>query len=148
MVRFLGLPCSRDEGSLFRLDSRGYAELLECKAVLVCSRGFRIPVKVGLQGHLAHKKQPPPRKPPHGPMHQATEGSKGGAVSFERGTLACFERCGARMRVWKRRVQDPLSIEQNLALIVLYVPLLSIAHLGESRPDSGLGFQVKVLQTL
>ena len=40
----------------------------------------------GVQGHLAHKKQPTPLGLPPGPRHRPTVGSYGGAVSYRRGT--------------------------------------------------------------
>ena len=38
-----------------------------------------------LQGYLAHKKSPPAPGPPQDPRHRPTIGSKGGAISHERG---------------------------------------------------------------
>ena len=40
----------------------------------------------GLQGYLAHKKQPPPLGPPQDPRYGPTVGSQGGPVSHVRGT--------------------------------------------------------------
>ena len=40
----------------------------------------------GLQGYFAHKKQPSPPGKPQGPRHGSAVGSKGAAVSYDRGT--------------------------------------------------------------
>ena len=46
----------------------------------------RGPGPCGLQGYLAHKKQPPSLGPPYGPRHSPTVGFKEGVVYHARGT--------------------------------------------------------------
>ena len=48
----------------------------------------------GVQGYLAHKKQPPPPGPPKGPRYNPTVGSLEGGVSYERGTHVGFRAVG------------------------------------------------------
>ena len=52
--------------------------------------GFLIPSRFdtveGLQGYFVHKQQPPPPSPPQGPRLIPFVGSKGEAISCERGT--------------------------------------------------------------
>ena len=44
----------------------------------------------GVQGYLAHKKQPPPLRPPKGHRYFPTVGSWGNTVSYDRGTPVHF----------------------------------------------------------
>ena len=50
-----------------------------------------------VQGYLAHKKEPPPLGPPYDPRYRPTEGSQGGAFSYEEGVPVEVEmkcKCG------------------------------------------------------
>jgi len=66
------------------------------------SRGGSFHPEAGLQGHLAHKKQPPPPGPPYGHRHSPTVGSQGGAVSYERDTPVHQTDCGRSGRKARR----------------------------------------------
>jgi hypothetical protein len=43
----------------------------------------------GVQGYLAHKKQPPPIGAPYSPRHSRTAGSQGFAVFMSKGLSSC-----------------------------------------------------------
>ena len=82
------LPTKQGASESGGAESRGKCEALICIDTTSPNPWMCATAIPQLQGYLAHKKTPTPLGHPYGPRHSPTVGSKGGAVSYERGTPA------------------------------------------------------------
>ena len=89
-------------------------------------------LRAWIQENLAHKKPRPPRTLQSAYAQGPMVGPRGGSVSYERGIPVC---CHNRAHLARQQQQ------------VMSLSAVDPAHASQSRPGSGRGFQMKVLET-
>ena len=94
------------------------------------TRTVRLPVKISLSVRSRFRVPTNPKSSPLHPIH--------GHVIRERCTLARFERSAT---------ETEAMLNDSIVLVSAVRCRANMAHVGQSRSDSGLGFQVQVFKT-